>query len=146
MLTRRQVIRWAEVWLSCWNDRDLDTLLALHSDDARVGGTTVSALTATRADRKRALERHWAALPYGLHSGSVELDEVVWDPESREIAILYVADVHGIRLRGCDHVTLDGTGRMLAGEPLVGSLTEEPRARVQSHVRDWILTESGGGR
>ena len=37
MFTRRQAIRWAELWLSCWNDSDFDTLLAMHRDDAPFG-------------------------------------------------------------------------------------------------------------
>ena len=37
MFTRRQAIRWAELWLSCWNDADFDTLLAMHRDDTRFG-------------------------------------------------------------------------------------------------------------
>ena len=37
MFTRRQAIRWAELWLSCWNDGDFDTLLAMHRDDTRFG-------------------------------------------------------------------------------------------------------------
>ena len=44
MFTRRQAIRWAELWLSCWNDRDYDTLLAMHRDNVRFGGWNASAL------------------------------------------------------------------------------------------------------
>ena len=35
MFTRRQAIRWAELWLSCWNEGDFDTLLALYGDTTR---------------------------------------------------------------------------------------------------------------
>ena len=42
MFTRRQAIRWAELWLSCWNDSDYDTLLAMHREDARFGAWSPS--------------------------------------------------------------------------------------------------------
>ena len=146
MFTRRQAIRWAELWLSCWNDGDFDTLLAMHRDDVRFGGSETNGATDVRIDRKEAMKRHWAAVPYGLHSVPIEFDEIAWDPESREITVVYVADFDYLRVRGCDLVTLDATGRVIAGEPCVGSIVEEPRASVQSRPREWILTETAGGR
>ena len=92
MMTRRQAIRWAELWLSCWNDKDFDTLLAMHREDARLGAWSADAAGGSQLDRKEAMKRHWAAVPFGLHSVPGELDEVAWDPESREITVVYVAD------------------------------------------------------
>src|SRR5262245_58484466 len=109
MFTRRQAIRWAELWLSCWNDGDHETLLAMHRDDARFGVWDGGTAGGARLDRKEAMRRHWAAVPFGLHSVPVELDEIAWDPESREITIVYVAELAGVRVRGCDLVALDAT-------------------------------------
>src|SRR5262245_54402885 len=145
MFTRRQAIRWAELWLSCWNDGDFETLLAMHRDDVRFQSGTYG-VGGSRLDRKEAMKRHWAALPFGLHSAPAELDEVAWDPESREITIVYVTDFEFSRVRGCDLVTLDATGRVIAGEPCMGSTVIEPRAGAQATPRDWILSESTGGR
>ena len=50
------------------------------------------------------------------------------------------------RVRGCDLVQLDATGRVIAGEPCVGSIVEDPRPGMQSQAREWILSESAGGR
>ena len=146
MFTRRQAIRWAELWLSCWNDGDFDTLLAMHRDDARFGVWSDDGGAQSRLDRKEAMRRHWAAVSFGLHSVPVELDEVAWDPESREITVVYVADFEFMRVRGCDLVTLDASGRIIAGEPCVGSIVEDPLPSVQSHTRGWVLTEDAGGR
>src|SRR5262245_28972676 len=82
MFTRRQAIRWAELWLSCWNEGDFDTLLAMHRDDVRFGVWSADIAGQPRLDRKEAMKRHWAALPFGLHSAPAELDEVAWDPEA----------------------------------------------------------------
>ena len=146
MFTRRQAIRWAELWLSCWNDGDFDTLLAMHRDDARFGVWSADSGSPSELDRKEAMRRHWAAVSFGLHSVPVEFDEVAWDPESREITVVYVADFDFVRVRGCDLVTLDATGRVIAGEPCVGSIVEDPRPSGQLHTREWILAESAGGR
>jgi hypothetical protein len=146
MFTRRQAIRWAELWLSCWNDKDFDTLLAMHRDDARFGVWDADAAAGSRLDRKEAMKRHWAALPFGLHSVPAELDEVAWDPESREITVVYVAEFEFSRVRGCDLVMLDATGRIVAGEPCVGSIVQEPRPVAPVHSREWFLSEGAGGR
>src|SRR5262245_2788717 len=90
MFTRRQAIRWAELWLACWNDRDYDTLLAMHKGNVRFGGWNSAGADGTVLDETEAMKRHWAAIPFGLHSVPAELDEVAWDPESREITIVYV--------------------------------------------------------
>jgi hypothetical protein len=146
MFTRRQAIRWAELWLSCWNDADFDTLLAMHKDEVRFGEWSGYSPGESRMDRKEAMKRHWAAIPFGLHSAPAELDEVAWDPESREITVVYVADFGFSRVRGCDFVALDDAGRIIAGEPCVGSIVDGPRELVPSHTREWILSESAGGR
>ena len=87
-----------------------------------------------------------AAIPVGLHSVPAELDEVAWDPESREITIVYVADFGFMRMRGCDFIALDFTGRIIAGEPSIGSIVDAPRPEEQPHAREWTLGESAGGR
>ena len=145
MFTRRQAIRWAELWLSCWNDGDFDTLLAMHRDDVRFGVWDAEPAGA-RLERKEAMKRHWAAVPFGLHSVPAELDEIAWDPESREITVVYVAEFAGTRVRGCDLISLDNGGRVIAGETCMGSVVEEPAPLVELHSREWVLAESAGGR
>ena len=126
MFTRRQAIRWAELWLSCWNDGDFDTLLALHRDDVRFDDQAIAGDgSAPRIDRRDDMRRHWAAIACGIHAVPVELEHVVWDPDTRELAIVYVASFDGTRVHGCDLVTLDVDGRVLAGEPCVGSLVSK---------------------
>ena len=145
MFTRRQAIRWAELWVSCWNDQDYDTLLAMHREDARFGVWSTDTV-GSQLDRKEAMKRHWTAVPFGLHSVPAEIDEVAWDPESREITVVYVAEFEFSRMRGCDLVMLDATGRIIAGETCVGSIVEEPGPAAPSHAREWFLSEDAGGR
>jgi hypothetical protein len=55
MFTRKQAIRWAELWLSCWNDGDFETLLAMHRGDIRFGVWSDGA-PGSRLDRKEAMK------------------------------------------------------------------------------------------
>lgn len=127
MFNRRQAIRWAELWLSCWNDRDFDTLLALHREDARFEASGIEGDPGRdRITRVEAFKRHWAAVAWGIHSVPAELDHVVWDPEARQLAIVYVASLDGTRVRGCDLLILDADSHVVTGEPCVGSVLDAP--------------------
>jgi hypothetical protein len=126
MFTRRQAIRWAELWLACWNEGDFDTLLALYKDTTRFEKAALhSDLRQPKAAMVEAFKRHWAALPYGIHSLRGDLERVSWDPETRELTIVYATDIDGERLYGCDLVTLDADGRVVLGQPCVGALVED---------------------
>ena len=143
MFTRRQAIRWAELWVSCWNEGDYETLLALYRDTARFGPRSDESVLA-HDNRIEALQRHWAAVPFGIHSVRGELERVSWDPETRELTIVYATDLDGTRLYGCDLVTLDADGRVVLGEPCVGCVVDEPAPAVHALVQ--AITFAEGGR
>ena len=125
MFTRRQAIRWAELWLSCWNEGDIDTLLALYKDTRRFERSAGNGDSDAHAETVAAFKRHWAALPFGIHSVRGDLERVAWDPESRELTIVYATDLDGTRVYGCDLVTLDANGHVVLGDPCVGCLADE---------------------
>ena len=144
MFTRRQAIRWAELWLSCWNEGDYETLFALYRDTSRFGSRSDESGVA-HAKKVEALKRHWGALPFGIHSVRGDLERVAWDPETREMTIVYATDLGGTLLFGCDLVTLDTDGRIVLGEPCVGAIVDEEPA-VEDHSLVYALRQSEGGR
>jgi hypothetical protein len=145
MFTRRQAIRWAELWLSCWNEDDIDTLLALYRDTRRFQRTPLHSDSDAHAQTVAAFKRHWGALPFGIHSVRGELERVAWDPESHELTIVYAADLDGTRLYGCDLVTLDSDGHVVLGDPCVGGLADEDSSGMDPAL---VRAEHGfeGGR
>lgn len=128
--------------MSCWNEGDYETLLALYRDTSRFGVRQDESALA-HANRIDALKRHWAAVPFGIHSVRGELERVSWDPETRELTIVYATDLGGTRLYGCDLVTLDGDGRVVLGEPCVGCVVDEP-ARADHEFVHAIRSAEGG--
>jgi len=143
MFTRRQAIRWAELWMSCWNQGDYETLLALYRDTTRFGARLDESALA-HANKIDALKRHWAAVPFGIHSVRGELERVSWDPETRELTIVYATTLGSTRLYGCDLVTLDTDGRVVLGEPCVGCVVDEPA--FEDHALVHALRQTEGGR
>ena len=144
MFTRRQAIRWAELWLSCWNEGDYETLLALYRDTTRFGSRSDES-ELSHANTIAALRRHWAALPFGIHSVRGDLERVAWDPDTRELTVVYTTDLGGTRLYGCDLVTLDTDGRIVLGEPCVGCIADgEPAVGDRALV--YAIRQAEGSR
>jgi hypothetical protein len=143
MFTRRQAIRWAELWLSCWNQGDYETLLALYRDTTRFGARSDESVL-SHDNKIEAPKRHWAAVPFGIHSVRGELERVAWDPETRELTIVYATDLGDTRLHGCDLVTLDAEGRVVLGEPCVGCVVDE--SRREDHALVHAIKSAEGGR
>jgi len=144
MFTRRQAIRWAELWMSCWNEGDYETLLALYRDTSQFGARADADFATARDERIEAFRRHWAAVPFGIHSVRGELERVSWDPETRELTIVYATDLGGTRLYGCDLVTLDAEGRVVLGQPCVGCVADVDA--VEDHALVYSLRQAEGGR
>ena len=124
MFTRRQAIRWAELWVSCWNEGDYDTLLSLYRDIARFERRP-NGEAPSHDSTIEAFKRHWAAVPFGIHSVRGDLERVSWDADTRELTIVYASDFGGTRLHGCDLITLDADGRVVLGEPCVGWVADD---------------------
>jgi ketosteroid isomerase-like protein len=116
MFTRRQAIRWAEIWAACWNDRDVETILALHRDDVRFESTVARRVTGSAiVEGKDALRRYWTQLLRETGPVRLELEKVTWDPGALQIAVMYVANLEGQRTRACELLTLDTWGRVIRG-------------------------------
>ena len=122
MFNRREAIRWAESWVARWNQCDLDEVLALYRDDVRFESPLAGvAVGSSLVEGKEALRHYWADGPLGIHSMRLHIERVLWDPDSRELAIVYVAELDGLRRRGCDLITLDIEERVVRGEACFGS-------------------------
>jgi pimeloyl-ACP methyl ester carboxylesterase len=122
MFSRRQAMRWAELWVTCWNDGDLDTVLTLYRDDVRFESPLAEAVTGSAlVEGKDALRRYWTAAMADLRSIRLTLERVVWDGGERELAIVYRATLGRSLVRGCELVTFDVAGRVIRGEACFGS-------------------------
>jgi hypothetical protein len=82
--------------------------------------------------------------PFGIHSVRGELERVSWDPETRELTIVYAIDLGADRLHGCDLVTLDIEGRVVLGEPCVGRVVDGPAREAYALVHAIRFAAEGG--
>jgi hypothetical protein len=94
--TRSHAEKFAEEWAQAWNRRDVEAVLAHFRDDVIFASPTALVVTGSSVVYgKNALRAYWTAAL--ARSGSIRFNvlRVLWDAASRELAIIYVADIDG---------------------------------------------------
>jgi hypothetical protein len=95
-MTRADALRFADAWIEAWNRRDIEAVLATFEDDVEFTSPRALAVVGVATvNGKQELRAYWQAALARVQSLRFVLDRALWDPESRELAILYVSDVNG---------------------------------------------------
>jgi hypothetical protein len=120
-VTRAEAERFAADWAAAWNRRDVEAVLASFADDASFTSPTAQAVVGQATVRgKSALRDYWTAALARITSLRFMIDRVIWDPESRELAILYVAEINGARKRVTENFVFGAGGSIASAEVLHG--------------------------
>jgi len=117
----------ATEWAAAWNARDLDTILA-HFGEA-VSFTSPKALEVVgqpTVSGKAALRSYWEKALTRITTLHFTVVGVIWDPDRRELAILYDREVNGARDRALELLRIGAGGSVISGEVLYGVI---PAAR-----------------
>ncbi len=96
MMTRDDAVEFAVGWIEAWNRRDIERVLATFDDDIEFASpTALVTVGVATVHGKQELRSYWQAALARVTSLRFTLDRALWDPETRELAILYVSDVNG---------------------------------------------------
>jgi hypothetical protein len=128
-MTTDEVRAFAEKWIDAWNRRDAEAVLA-HFDDNVVftSPTALAVVGVSTLHGKAAVRMYWSAALAHIRSLHFVLDRFVWDPTSRELAIIYVSEVNGEAKQVSEHLQFDTSGRVTRGEVFHGA-TRPPGTR-----------------
>jgi hypothetical protein len=114
---RTFAVRWAEAW----NNRDIEAVLADFDENVVFSSPTALAVTGVgTVHGKDALRAYWTAALARVSSLRFILTRVLWDPEHRELAIIYMSEINGATKRVSENLTVDQTGRVVAAEVFHG--------------------------
>jgi ketosteroid isomerase-like protein len=121
-MTRSEALAFARAWIDAWNRRDVAAVLAHFADDAVFTSPKAAVFVGDPVVRgKSALAAYWQRASAGVAELRFTLDRVVWDPEARELLVLYDARIDGTTRRACELMRFDADGRQVAGEALYGA-------------------------
>ena len=108
-------------WAAAWNRRDIEPVLEHFEDDVIFTSPTAHAVTGVRTVRgKEALRAYWSAALAGIRSLRFIVDRVLWDPQTRELAIIYTSEIDGSTKRVSENLTFNLAGRVVSAEVFHG--------------------------
>jgi hypothetical protein len=86
----------AREWVDAWNRRDLPAILKHYADDVRFVSPTAARVTGNAVVvGKSALEDYWSRALVRAGDVKFALEQAIWDPERRMLAIVYSRRVSG---------------------------------------------------
>lgn len=112
----------AERWSEAWNRRDLESVLSLFDDDIVFTSPRALQVVGSPTVRgKSSLRAYWTASLQAVTSLRFVLDRVVWDHESRELAIIYISELDGETKRVSENLRFGEHGSVIAAEVFHGA-------------------------
>jgi hypothetical protein len=120
-MTRESCERFAARWAEHWNRRDVEGVLAHFHEDVVFTSPTALAVVGSPAVRgKDALRAYWTTALGRIESLRFIVDRIVWDPTTRELAIVYTSTINGAAKRVSENLTFDGHELVVSAEVFHG--------------------------
>jgi hypothetical protein len=96
MMTRDDALKFAAAWIESWNRRDIERVLATFDDGVEFASPrALVTIGVATVHGKQELRAYWQTALARIPSLRFVLDRALWDPESGELAIVYVSKVSG---------------------------------------------------
>lgn len=120
-MTRDQAQAFADEWAEAWNVRDVERVLAHFADDVTFTSPTALAVMGVATLRgKQALRDYWNKALARIATLRFTVDRVLWDPDGRELAIVYASEIDGRRRRVSESLTFGADGLVTSAEVFHG--------------------------
>jgi len=120
-MTRDEASAYAVSWVDSWNERDIEAVLATFDEDIEfTSPTAVATVGVTTVSGKQALRSYWQAALARVTSLRFTLRRIAWDPESQELAILYVSSINGAAKCVAENLRFGRSGKVVAADVFHG--------------------------
>ncbi len=120
-MTRDDALELAHDWAAAWNERAVERVLVLFTDEVVFISPTARAVTGDGTVRgKAALRAYWIEALAAITSLRFTVQRVLWDAATREPAIVYLAEINGTTKRVCESLTFGTDGRVVSAEVFHG--------------------------
>lgn len=119
LMTQSEALAWAREWIDEWNRRDVDGVLARFADDVVFTSPRAPAIAGkTSLSGKQELAAYWNRGMAAIQSIRFELDHLIAD--GNRLAIVYVSDIDGKRMRSVEFLRFNNAGLVSEGEAMHG--------------------------
>jgi hypothetical protein len=122
MMRREDALQFAARWVDAWNRRDVEAVLATFEEEvAFTSPRALATVGVATVHGKQALRAYWGAALARVTSLRFVLERAIWDPELRELAIIYTAEINGEAKRVSENLRFGQSGKVEAAEVFHGS-------------------------
>jgi ketosteroid isomerase-like protein len=119
--TRQEATAFAARWAEAWNARDTERVLDhFHDDVVFTSPTALAVVGVPTVYGKGELREYWTRALESCQSLVFEVERVVWDADSRELAIVYGSRIDGKQRRVSENLRFDAAGRVTSAEVFHG--------------------------
>ena len=120
-MNREEAGRYAREWIRQWCERDVDAIVSHFAENARFVSPVAAKRTGSPVVIGRdALIRYWSVV-HSFGTFRFNLDRVIWDDATQELAIVYTRDIDGRHDRACEILRFNAAGQVEAGEAMYGA-------------------------
>lgn len=118
-LTPQSARAFADRWISAWNRKDVEAVLADFSDDVMFTSPRAKSVVGSpRVVGKSQLREYWTRSLSRIQSLRFTLDHVLCDGD--RLAILYIAEIDGKCIRAVEFLNFGPDGLIREGEAMHG--------------------------
>jgi hypothetical protein len=120
-MTHEEALVFAAEWTAAWNDLAIERVLA-HFDE-NVSFTSPTALAVVGVGTvlgKQALREYWNKAIAQVGSLRFVVDRILWDPGTRELAIIYISEIDTRRRRVSENLIFGPNGLVVRAEVFHG--------------------------
>ncbi len=109
-------------WIDDWNQKNLESILSHYAPDVEfVSPKALQIAGTTTIHGKEALRAYWTTGLQKLPDLYFTLDHWIWDEDRRELHIIYVARLNGVKMRVCEITRFRPDGLVFYGEAMYGA-------------------------
>ena len=125
-MTNPEAVRFAEEWIANFNRRDVEAVLRHFTEEGTfTSPRAVSFGGQATLHSRQQLAIYWNAALQSIRSIHFTLDRVLNDPDARRLAILYIAEIDGRRMRATEIYEFNEGSRIIRGEAMYGAVLSE---------------------
>lgn len=109
----------ADSWISDWNRKDVEAVLSHFSEDVVFTSSRAKAILGSpKVEGKSRLREYWTTAIARIQTIRFTLDYVIGDRD--RIAIVYIGEIDGKRMRAVEFLVFDNGGLVREGEAMYG--------------------------
>jgi hypothetical protein len=121
-MTGHEAHEFATQWARDFSAKNVDSMLSHFADEVVFTSARAATVTGNPTVRSREeLGKYWRAALESIETIRLTLDYVINDEPARRMAIVYLSEINGNRMRAAELLEFNSEGLVVRGEGMLGA-------------------------